>query len=115
MTPPAKITVPLRLKTPERSQTSRVAHIIESVLKLQEEEDLSPTTKGLGDEVRRLALDSLEEIDGNIGREDFTVFWRIFEHLVKSKNDTQRKALPCNEIGLCSLLVVLSGNLVGTT
>lgn len=41
----------------------------------------------LGDEVRCLALDSLEETDGNIGREDFAVSWRIFEHLVKSKKD----------------------------
>lgn len=45
MTPPAKITAPLRLEVPERDLTSRAAHTIESVLKLKEEEDLCPTTK----------------------------------------------------------------------
>ncbi|KAM0447643.1 hypothetical protein ACHAO4_008781 [Trichoderma viride] len=89
MSPPAKITAPLRLEVPERNLTSQGAHTIESVLKLKEEEDLCPTTKGLGDDVRSLAFAGFDEVDGNIGREEFAVSWRIFEHLVKSKKNAQ--------------------------
>lgn len=85
MTPPAETTSSLRLEIPVR--TTRAAHIIESVLKIQEEDDLSPTTNSLGDEVRERALASLEKGGGGVNQENLDISWRIFERLVEKSKD----------------------------
>jgi hypothetical protein len=68
MAPSAKTTSSLRLGIPERKRSTRAAHIVESVLSLQEEAALSPVTEKLGDELRDRAMASLDGEDND--RED---------------------------------------------